>query len=279
MSGPINATTQESGRFYTHPGSGEKFWSVSTLCKALAKPALMAWAVKVCAEQAVKDWEYLGTLKPADRVTAIKKEHGLVSGRASAKGTQVHEIIEDWIKAGCPEDYDISQCPRSSDLVKWNDKNFRPITKKELVPYFEGFRAWTHKHQPKFIHSETTVWNRKQQYAGTLDLIAELPHFQLPGHSEPGCFAILDAKSGNGIYPEVGLQLAAYARAEFYLRNGEECELPPVEAGFALHVTPDGTKMIPVNIEDEVFDAFLYIREAYRFTVDIAPRVLGAEVK
>jgi len=280
VTSPINATTQESGRYYTHPSSGEKFWSVSTISKALAKPFLIPWAAKMAGECAIKEWDYLATLKPQDRLQRIKSASARNNARASAKGNQVHAIIEDWIRSGCPSDYDISRCPRDPDLIKWNEGGELPITKNELAPYFEGFELWVARNQPRFIHSETTVWNRKEKYAGTLDLIAELPHFQLPGESEPGCFAILDAKSGSGVYPEVGLQLAAYARAEFYLdANGEEKPLPPVEAAFALHVQPGVTKMIPVKIEDDVYNSFLYIREAFRFQEVISKTILGPEMK
>ena len=280
MTSPVHATTQESGRFYTHPGSGEKYWSVSTISKALAKPFLIPWAAKMAGECAVEEWDYLATLKPNDRLHRIKSASARSNNRASAKGNQVHAFIEDWIRRGQPEDYDIGQCERDADLLKWNEAGEKPITKNELVPYFEGFKLWVAKFDAKFIHSETTVWNKKEKYAGTLDLIAELPHFQLPGEKEPGCFAILDAKSGKGIYPEVGLQLSAYARAEFYLdEHGNEKPLPPVEAAFALHVQPGVSHMIPVKIEDDVYNSFLYIREAFRFSEVISKTVLGPEVK
>lgn len=280
MTSPVHATTQESGRFYTHPGSGEKFWSVSTISKALAKPFLIPWAAKMAGECAVKEWDYLATIKPADRIHRIKSASARNNARASAKGNQVHAIIEDWIRLGQPEEYDISQCPRDADLIKWNEGGELLITKNELVSYFEGFKLWVAKFDVRFIHSETTVWNKKEKYAGTLDIIAELPHFVLPGEEEPGCIAIIDAKSGSGIYPEVGLQLAAYARAEFYLdENGEEIPLPPVEAAFALHVQPGVSHMIPVKIEDDVYNSFLYIREAFRFSEVISKTVLGPEVK
>lgn len=280
MTSPVHATTQESGRFYTHPLTGEQFWSVSTISKALAKPYLIPWAAKMAGECAAEEWDYLSTLKKGDRIQRIKSASARNNTRASAKGNQVHAFIEDWIRLGQPDDYDISQCPRDEDLIKWNEAGENPITKNELVPYFEGFKLWVVKFEPKFIHSETTVWNKGEKYAGTLDLIAELPHFQLPGEKEPGCIAILDAKSGKGIYPEVGLQLSAYARAEFYLdMDGNELPLPPVEAAFALHVQPGVSHMIPVNIEDEVYNSFLYIREAFRFSEVISKTVLGPEVK
>lgn len=278
MSGPVNAVTSETGRFYVHPGDGSKYFSVTTILKALSKPALVPWAAKEAALCADREWAKLSTMKSAERIARIKGASGRIGARSSAKGSQIHGIVEEWILAGCPEGWDISQASRHESLVKWNEGGELLITKAELVPYFDGFVLWCAKHEPKFIHSETTVFNRTEKYAGTLDLIAELPHYQLPGEKEKGCFAIIDLKSGNSVYPEVGPQLAAYARGEFYLKDGVETPLPPVEAGFVLHVQPGVSHMIPVLIDDEVFDSFKYCREMYRFQVDIAKRVLGAEV-
>lgn len=271
MTSPINSTTTESGRYYTLPSDGTKFWSVSTICRALNKPFLVGWAAKAAAECAVKEWDYLSSLKAEDRITRIKNASNRIVGRSSAKGSQIHAIIEEWIRSGCPENFDIRSTARVADLVKWNDNNPSDlITGRELQPYMDGFYAWCDKFQPVFIHSETTVWNRSEKYAGTLDIIAKLSNFGT---------CIMDAKSGNGIYPEVGLQLAAYARAEFYLHDGAETPLPQIDAAFALHVTSGRTKMLPVRIEDDVYHAFLFVRESFRFQEVISKDVLGPEVK
>lgn len=280
MTNPVNAVTNESGRYYIHPFSNEKFWSVSTICKALAKPFLIPWAAKMAAEYAVKEWDYLGTLKANDRIVAIKSRQSLINRRASARGTQVHQGIESFIAAGGPDDFDFKSVAATDDLAKWNEEQPEwKIRYAEIQPYYDGFVLWHRRFRPRYIHSETTVWNRTEHYAGTLDIIAELPHYLLPGRDEPGCTAIFDAKSGKDIYPEVGLQLAAYSRGEFYLHAEKgETPLPHIDAAFALHVTENGTRMIPVKIEDDVYRSFLYIREAFRFDQVISKTILGPEV-
>lgn len=61
-----------------------------------------------------------------------------------------------------------------------------------------------HEYQPEV--AEFKVLSKKHKYSGTLDAIGYVKDF-------PGELVILDWKSGAGIYPEMSLQLAAYAEA------------------------------------------------------------------
>jgi hypothetical protein len=82
---------------------------------------------------------------------------------------------------------------------------------------------------------------------------------------------IVDYKSGNK-YPEVAQQLAAYARAEFVAGADGVTEhpMPRVVAGAALYLTPKGHRFSLVRIDDEIFDAFRYTRENYRWRKETA---------
>ena len=62
---------------------------------------------------------------------------------------------------------------------------------------------WQESSQFVFIASERLVFSREHGYAGTTDLIGTLN----------GRLALLDIKTGRGVYPEYKLQLAAYAVA------------------------------------------------------------------
>lgn len=274
MTNPIHATTQESGRFYTHPTTGEKFWSVSTILKALNKPFLIPWAAKEAGLCADREWAKLSEMKSVERIHRIKSASSRIANRSSAKGSQVHAIIEEWIRTGCPEDFDIRSAPRVSDLQKWNEAGEDIITLGELKPYHEGFVKWAHDFEVEFLHSETTVWSRTEKYAGTLDIIARIHALK------DAPVAILDAKSGKAIYPEAAPQLAAYARAEFYVAaDGTEQPLPACSAAFGLHVTANGSKLLPIVVDDSIYASFLYIREAFRFQEVYAKTVIGPEIK
>src|SRR4029453_3802172 len=72
--------------------------------------------------------------------------------------------------------------------------------------YLSGLDRFLADHTPGFLAAEQTVYSRRYGYAGTFDLLATLP-----GHG----LVLVDVKTGNRVYPEVCLQLAAYAPADF----------------------------------------------------------------
>ncbi len=71
-------------------------------------------------------------------------------------------------------------------------------------PVVTAFRAWQGSAQFVPIASEKFVFSLEHGYAGTADLI---------GMVRKGELALLDIKTGRGVYPEYKLQLAAYAVA------------------------------------------------------------------
>jgi len=115
--------------------------------------------------------------------------------------------------------------------------------------------------------AEAPVFNRTQHYAGTLDGVVEIG----------GRTLVLDVKtSARGIYPEIGMQLAAYRFAEFVgLPDGSEQAMPATDGAVALHLPDDGTyELREIQADEETFRSFLYVREVYRFLNDIADGVV-----
>lgn len=268
MSGPRNATTARGGkRFYSW--RNEEFWSVTTIISGgVPKPALLPWGIKSVAESAVAKRATL-TAMLADCETPKECAKGVfcpvcteairyLKGAPYAKrdaagdlGTDVHAAAEAY-SLGQP-------FPKWSPLIR---------------PYMEAYVAFLEDFTPTFTATEASVYNRTQKYAGTLDAIARL---QLPLQALPGDY-ILDTKSGKGIYPEIGLQLAAYRNAEFIgLPDGSEAPMPDVDGALGLHLTPQGYRLIEVRADAEVFNAFLYAREVFRFATDTSKTVLGLE--
>lgn len=252
---PKNATTRGGKRTYSW--RGEEFYSVTTIIGGgIPKPALLPWGIKMVAEGAVDAVEngYLADMVEQDRDGAIRFLKGLPYAKRDAAadlGTLVHQ----WIEA-----YSLK----------------RPMPKPPLpvAPYLRSFEAFLDDFKPSFTATEASVYSRSQRYAGTLDSICTL---KLPLHESEQRF-ILDAKTGKGVYPEVGLQLAAYRNAEFIaLPDGSEAPMPEVDGGLCLHLTDHGYKLIQVRTDDEVFRAFLYAREVFRFCTDTAKSVLGLE--
>jgi hypothetical protein len=119
---------------------------------------------------------------------------------------------------------------------------------------FEQFLAdWT----PHYVMTEASVFNTTEKYAGTLDAIVHMNDARY----------LMDVKSGKGVYPEVGLQLAAYRYAEFIgLPDGSEEPMPQVDGAVVLHLPDEGGyDLLNIRADRDVFTAFLYAREVFRF--------------
>lgn len=255
MTSPKNATTGRGGqRFYSW--RNENYWSVTTIIGGgVPKPALLPWGIKMVAEAAVAMCDSLPAMVARDRDEAIRYLKGSPYAKRDAAGdlgTEIHKAVEAH-SLGKP-------MPPWSPLVQ---------------PYMEGFEKFLSDFAPvAFTATEASVYNRAERYAGTLDSIATLT---LPLRDEPGAF-VLDVKSGKGMYPEVGLQLAAYRNAEFIgLPDGSEAAMPETEGALGLHLTPLGYRLIEVRADDEVFRAFLYAREVFRWQQETSKTVLGTE--
>lgn len=234
---------------------GERYWSVTTIIgQGVPKPALLPWGIKMVAEGAADLADQLPALVAKDREAAIKMLKGLPwsqRDRAANLGTLIHAAIEAH-RLGQP---------------------FPPIP-IDVQGHMAGFEQFLTDFQPEYLATETPVFNRTEHYAGTLDAIVRMT---LPLHDEPGVY-ILDAKSGKGVYPEVGLQLAAYRFAEFIgLPDGDEQPMPRIDGAVALHLTAEGYRLIDVRADEDVFLAFKYVREVFRFLEVTSKTILGLE--
>lgn len=253
MSGPRNSTTGRGGaRFYSWRGAN--YWSVTTIIGGgLPKPALVYWAANEVAAFACDNLESLASLLESAGREATYDMLKRTPWRKKEKAGDLGTLIHQWIEAhrlGKP----MPACP------------------PEVQPYLRAFEQFVRDFSPVYEATEASVYNRTQSYAGTLDAIVSLT---LPLHESLGRY-VLDAKSGKGIYPEVGLQLAAYRNAEFIgLPDGSEVPMPETDGGLALHLTPGGYRLIEVRSDEPIFRAFLYCRENYRFMNDTSKTVLG----
>ncbi len=98
---------------------------------------------------------------------------------------------------------------------------------------------------------EVVVGSYRHEYAGTFDLIGELPD---------GRRILFDYKTSSSIKETVALQLAAYRWADSYLA-GPDVELPVREMGIddtmAVHIRADGYDVYPLETGQDVFNTIL----------------------
>jgi hypothetical protein len=274
----LSRKTSKGQRYYTWAPQGskitERYYSVTTIISGgLPKPALIGWAAKMTALAAIEDLDVVakwvkkdlledGSLPPFGEKDGKPTSEGCIkayelltkarfkkSKKAADLGTAIHEAIEAWV----------------------TDKPI-PAWPADVEPFMEQFLEFLDRYEPKFLASEAKVFNRTRRYAGQLDMIVELdtPVFQ-------GTY-IGDVKTG-GVWPEAALQMAAYANAEFIAGpDGLEYEVPKVSGGFVLDLKRDRYDLIPVRIDQDIYQSFLYIRECFRFMEETSKTCIGAPV-
>lgn len=227
--------------------------SVTSALKSLPKPYLVGWAAKVAGECAVEDHDIIAAmLAKGDKRAAIDHIKGARfrdMGKKADRGTIVHAALENYL-AGRPSDVATIDAQLEEAHVP---KNMWGSAHRMIA----GLMEFLFDEEPEVIWSEATVYSRKHHYAGTADLIARM---RVGDTVVP---VVLDVKTSKAIYDEVGLQLTAYARADFVgLDDGKEMPLLPdggeIRHGVVVRPTPSGSyQKANFDLTDEVYAKFL----------------------
>lgn len=247
---------------YYHMPDGRKLMSVTTIIEhGVPKPGLVHWAAIEVARCAM---DYLPRLLRARgeeaRETAYQWLRRAAERRrdsAADLGTSVHDAVEASIlDAPWPEPTD------------------------EQRPFLDAFARFCDHWQPDWEASEMVVANLTDGWAGKGDAWMRLV---LPDLGPTPMLVVADWKSGKNIYPEVALQLSAYARAEVaWLRDGTSVEPPHPQHAIVVHLRPDkypqtgGYRVRPVDITDTTYAAFRHAQAtAEGWVKDRSKTVLG----
>jgi len=238
----IVKATHEGDRLYNW--KGDDYPSVTSIIShGVAKPGLVQWAANKVTEIALDNRVELATLSKARGKKVIDAIWHGERDAAAGKGTAVHEAAEK---------YALGQ---RVDLTP------------EIQGYVQAFDNFLYDFKPEFLLTEALVISRTYGYAGTLDAVVTIE----------GKTYILDIKTGNYVWSEVALQLAAYARADLTgdRTTGVESPLPPLDKrGLVLHLQPDGYTLRKVRMDDDVFNAFLASNDMYQWSTEISKSVL-----
>lgn len=242
--------TSDAGKLRTDSGRGrlyawgdETFRSVTTLLGALGKPWLGGWAAKMVAEYAYDRQDVWAGLTKAEAVRLLKGAPWDKRDAAADVGTAVHSAIESLVLGQTPPPYP-----------------------PEIAAHMANFNRFVSDYRPDWQAAEAAVFSRRYGYAGTLDGIVGIG----------GRTYILDVKTSKALYADTfPLQLAAYAHAEFIgLPDGSEGTLPAIDGGVILHLTADDYRLVQVRVDADVFNAFLYVVQAYRWQHDTSKTAL-----
>jgi hypothetical protein len=233
MAGATRRIARGAGHSYVL--DGEPVRGVTTLIgEGCPKPGLPNAARTQTAAYAVTNWADLDATPIGKRASAIDKGAAAEWRKGSARGTAVHGYAAALLNG---DEVDVPD--EVADVV---DAALAFLTDWHVVE----------------LHVEAPVFNRGsnawgEKYAGTVDLLA---------HVGDDVW-LFDWKTGaSGIWPEVALQLCAYAHAETLLdeRAGYEVPMPHVAHAAGVWLRSDGYDVHEVDISDATFRAFLYVK-------------------
>lgn len=241
MSGPALARDR-SGRRYMIPdpppdGPPVECPSVTTILNNINKPALVNWAALEVAKYAVETQPSWTGLGDSEAVDLLKRAPYRNSRKKMDIGSAVHIAVDAHIKQG-------------TQAATWEPPEVPDI---DLLPYIAGAVRFLDDHVRRIIGSELTFVNLTYRYAGTCDLLAI---------TKDGPLAVIDWKTGKRLYPEVALQLAAYANNEFSVNpDGTRVKHPPITAAIAVHLDGEGGYTAqPVELDGQLFKTFVALR-------------------
>lgn len=220
---------EDDGKLYKRPAS------VTGITGVLDKPALKFWAANIggdAVEKLLVPGLVIDEFKQAEIAQAARMAHRTVTTTTAAVGTKVHEWIEAYI------DSSLGLCEYPEPAVNEHIKNS-----------IDQFLVWEKENNVEWLASELKVYSRKYRYVGTLDSEAIVA----------GKLTLVDLKTSSGIYPEMFLQVAGYAKArqeETGKKYEQLCILRIPRDGDSFETKTD-TRI------DKHYRAFLGCRQAY----------------
>jgi len=162
---------------------------------------LMGWATGCMEKWINENWEKYGFrreknglvemvfeyTKYADLLRTARFHYKEVSQEALDVGSQVHNMIEQYIKA----------------RIENREFDWKGKYPEEVENGYLAFLEWEKENVIKYIETEQPICHFKYLYAGTLDCITELKN---------GIYCI-DFKASKGFYDGYGKQIASYKYA------------------------------------------------------------------
>lgn len=173
-----NQKNQRRGGYYwvELEGKLQALPSVTTILQCTDKPGLNYWKQKMVYQAMVQN----PGLTEQEALAAPIRE----GEKAKGRGTTVHSVIEVYKGKG--------------ELIE---------ATPAIQPFVDAFRTFSKEHPFTVLEQERTVYNARDRYAGTLDLLIRTASDEV---------RVVDIKTGKArgqIYPEYHLQVSAYVEA------------------------------------------------------------------
>ncbi|MFD8955708.1 hypothetical protein ACFV0W_01940 [Streptomyces anulatus] len=244
------------------PETAIKYPGVTSIIAMLPKPFLVWWAARMTAEAAVSNLPAVASIAERDEAGAVdylRNAHSRYTKLRARIGSEAHDLFE--------------RMARGEAIGRVHP---------DLEPYREGFAEFLDVVRPELVRAEDIAWSDSHGYAGSFDAIlrVRLGEDGKPDHQAGEWhLLIVDWKTSKSTYPDVALQMAAYAHADKIVApDGTSEPMPEFDGAAVLHITPDGWAFKPVRIDPEVFDIFLTLRKVFTWDRDISKTVIGRAI-
>lgn len=254
-------TIQRGGsRFYVDPTTHEKVPGVTSVVGMLPKPFLTFWAAKMTAEAAVDNLTAVAAIAENDRTGAVdylKGHHRRYTKARADIGSEAHDVFERLM----------------------NGEHVGRVH-PDIAQHVQHFREFMDAVNPELVSAENVAWSDEHHYAGSYDAILRVwlddDRNPTPDRSGTPHLIMTDYKTSKSTYPDVALQLAAYAHADKIVDpGGNETPMPEFDGAAVLHVTESEWSFKPVDISRDVFDVFLTLRKVFTWDRETSKTVLG----
>jgi hypothetical protein len=253
-------TIQRSGsRFYFNENAPDiRYPGVTSVVGMLPKPFLAFWQAKMVAELAVDSLDFIEQMAARDRDGAVQYLKGAANRYTKTRskvGSDAHDLFERMIRG-----------------------EYVGRVHPDMVPYQRNFAAFLDGVQPELVRAEDVAWSDTHEYAGSFDGILRLK-LDDKGKPDPQgetALVMADWKTSKSTYPDVALQMSAYAHADKIVDpQGNEEPMPDFDGAVVLHITEDQAAFKPVRIDQEVFDHFTTLRRTFEWVNKTSKTVLG----
>ncbi|MFC4494054.1 hypothetical protein ACFPA8_07900 [Streptomyces ovatisporus] len=242
--GTVSTTFIGGSRFYQSPDDHSiTVPGVTSVLNMFPKGFLGPWNAKLAAELAA-DMTTEGDLQrmvKRDRegaVTYVKDAAKRYTKQAAEKGSEAHDLFERMIRG----------------------EELGPVSTL-MEPYVKHFDEFLSAVQPELVSAEDVAWSDTHGYAGSYDaelLVKVDPETGKLDQQGEAIRLMSDWKTGKNTYPDVALQLSAYAYADRVISpDGSTRPMPTFDGGLVVHVTSEKWAAKPARVNEELHGVFL----------------------
>ncbi|MFE0699402.1 hypothetical protein [Streptomyces sp. NPDC058872] len=262
--GRVRTIQRGGSRFYIHPERPEiKAPGVTSVVSMLPKPFLNFWYARMTAELAVDSLPFVAQMAERDRQGAIDYLKGAARRYTKIRadvGSDAHDLFERMARG-----------------------EYVGRVHPDLEPYRVNFAAFLAAVNPELVRAEDVAWSDAHNYAGSFDAVLRVwlddDGKPTPDRSGTPHLLMADWKTSKDTYPDVALQMSAYANADRIIApDGTSEPMPEFDGAAVLHITPELWAFKPVRIDAEVFSFFLALRRVFNWDREVSKTVIGRAI-